>query len=507
MKRRDFVKLTGLGCGAAMAMTMLPKAAAWAADIPGAKGPVFMNEQFGLGREEITRALAAALSKGGDFSEVFFEYKVSTSINIEEDIVKNSSESITLGAGVRVIAGEQVGYAYTSELTEEKLTKAALTAAAIAAGSAKNMKINLTPRAPKSQVYGFGDPFHEKRIAEKIAITRAAYDAAKNYDSKITKVSASLGDDIQYVTIANSEGLYVADTRPQVRLSVSATAEKDGKRNTGNGNNGGRAGADFYKTVETPESIGKRAAEEALLLLTAVDAPAGELPVVLSRHQSGVMIHEAVGHPLEADFAWRKTSIMWDKMNKTVAAPGVTIYDDASIANYRGSLNVDDEGTEPTNAMLIENGTLVGFLHDRLSAKILGAKPNGHARRESFRNPPIPRMNNTVLAGGDRDPDEIIQSVKKGIYAVTYQGGQVSGAGKFTFSVNMGYLIEDGKLTTPIKNATLIGTNVATLMDIDMIGNDTGFFLGTCGKEGQSVPVTCGTPTIRISKMTVGGVA
>jgi TldD protein len=219
------------------------------------------------------------------------------------------------------------------------------------------------------------------------------------------------------------------------------------------------------------------------------------------------MIHEAVGHPLEADGNWKKTSIMWDKMGTMVANPLVTISDDATIPNYRGSLNIDDEGTTTENVMLIEKGKVVGFMNDRLGANILGHKMNGHARRESFMSPPIPRMNNTILAKGDSDPEEIIKSVDKGFYAVSYQGGMVSGTGKFTFSVNLGYMIENGKLTYPLKNATLIGTNIEILKDISMVGSDTGFFLGTCGKDGQSVPVTCGTPTLKISKMTVGGIA
>jgi len=257
--------------------------------------------------------------------------------------------------------------------------------------------------------------------------------------------------------------------------------------------------------VETPESVGKKASEEAINLLSAVDPVSGEQPVVLGSRQSGVMIHEAVGHPLEADANRKKTSIMWDKLGTQVANPIVTIYDDPTIPTYRGSLNVDDEGTIPKKKMLIENGKLVGYLQDRLSAKLMNMEPDGHGRRQTYQHVPIPRMANTVLAPGKSSVEEIIQSVKKGFYAETYQGGQVSDTGKFTFSVNMGYLIEDGKITRPIKNATLIGTNVQILNEVEMIANDTGFFLGTCGKDGQSAPVTAGTPTLKIRQMTVGG--
>jgi TldD protein len=342
-------------------------------------------------------------------------------------------------------------------------------------------------------------------LNSKIGLIREAYNAAQNYDAKISKIQAYLADEIQYVTIANSEGLLVSDARPQVRLIAIATAEDKGNRNTGFYSGGGRIGLGYFKKERTPTEIGKKAAEEAVTLLEAVNPVAGEQPVVLSSAQSGVMVHEAVGHPLEADGNRKKTSIMWDKFNKKVANPIVTIYDDATIPHYRGSMNIDDEGTNTRKAMLIENGTLVGYLQDRLSAKLMNMEMNGHGRRESYQNNPIPRMCNTILARGESDPQEIIQSVKKGFYAVSYQGGQVQDSGKFTFSVNLGYLIEDGKLTRPVKNATLIGTNVQILNEVIMIGNDMGFFLGTCGKEGQSAPVTAGTPTLKIKQMTVGG--
>jgi len=261
----------------------------------------------------------------------------------------------------------------------------------------------------------------------------------------------------------------------------------------------------FFEGVETPASIGEKAAKEAITLLSAVDAEAGEQPVVLGKNNSGVMVHEAVGHPLEGDGNWKKSSIMWDKLGQMVGNPVVTIYDDATIPRSRGSLNVDDEGTRTRKVMLIEKGKLVGYLNDRLSAKMLKMEMNGHGRRDSYRSTPVPRMANTVLASGDADPEEIVRSVKKGFYADTFQGGQVQGTGKFTFSVNLGYLIEDGKLTRPVKNATLIGTNVQILKEIDMVGSDQGFFLGTCGKAGQWAPVTAGTPTVRIRQMTVGG--
>ena len=348
-------------------------------------------------------------------------------------------------------------------------------------------------------------PMSDVKLDTKVTLVKEAYNAAKSHDPRITKVQATLVDEIQYVTIANSEGLLISDVRPQVIMIASATAEDKGVRNTGFKTAGGRVGLNFFRDTTSPTDVGKRAAQDAITLLSAVDPPAGEQPVVLSSYQSGVMIHEAVGHPLEADGNRKKTSIMWDKLGKKVANPIVTIYDDPTIPTNRGSLNIDDEGTVPTRAMLIDKGTLVGFLQDRLSAKLMNMPLNGHGRRMSYRNNPIPRMANTMLGPGDTSVDDILKSVKKGFYAETYQGGEVNDSGKFTFSVNMGYLIEDGKLTKPVKNATLIGTNVQILNEVEMIGNDTNFFLGTCGKDGQSAAVTAGTPTLKIRQMTVGG--
>ena len=504
MDRRNFIKNVGIGAGAMVVAGMFPSGLipvnAMQMQLPD------YEKIFGVTKEEMKKLLDVALSKGGDFSELFFEYTISNSMMMQDDILKSSSEVIIKGVGIRVLRDEQTGYGFTNELTFDKMRETALSAAAIATGNSRIKAANLNVSKPKSNVYDLNKIIAESDLEDKIKLVNEAYSTALKHDNKIIKVTSSLGDSIQFVTIVNSEGDLISDLRPQVRLVVNSTAEKNGKRGTGNYNQGGRVGFDFYHNDFTPEEIGRKASEEALILLEADNAPAGEMPVVLSKDQSGVMIHEAVGHPLEADSNWKGQSIMADKMGKEVANPIVTIYDDATIPNYRGSLSVDDEAVQTENVMLIEKGKLVGYLHDRLSAKMMKTKSNGHGRRESYVNPPIPRMNNTVLARGEANPEDIIKSVKKGFYAVSYQGGQVQNTGKFTFSVNLGYLIEDGKLTKPLKNATLIGSNIDILKDVDMIGNDTGFFLGSCGKDGQTVPVTCGTPSLRIKKMTVGGV-
>lgn len=501
--RRDFLKTGGAGLMAVTGSMLWHDTVS--AD-PARNSPLSLFEQrFGVPRETMKKILGIALSKGGDFSELFFEYKISNSVRMEEGIIKDSSEEISLGVGIRVLKHDQTGYGYTNDLTFEKMKQTALTAAAIAGSSDHLTAANLNTVTPSLTYYDHNRPLSTEPLKAKVDLISRAYNAAIQYDSRVNKVQSWLTDELRTVTIANSDGLLISDVRPQVRLYTRVTAEDKGNRNTALSNGGGRVGMDFFDQNLSPETIGKKAAEEAITLLSAIDPPAGEQTVVLSKDQSGVMIHEAVGHPLEADGNRKKTSIMWDKLNQQVANSIVTIVDDPTIPCYRGTLAVDDEGVPGRKKMLIENGKLVGYIQDRLSAKIMGVNPDGHGRRQSYQNYPIPRMTNTVLEKGESDPEEIIQSVKNGFYAVSYQGGQVQGTGKFTFSVNMGYLIEDGKLTRPVKNATLIGTNVQILNEVDMVGNDMGFFLGTCGKEGQSAPVTAGTPTLRIKKMTVGG--
>lgn len=503
MERREFVKMAGMGAGA-VAVSGLSFDRLMAAEVPTGAAAV-LGERFGLTAKDVRKVLSAALSKGGDFADLFFEYTISTSVVFEDSIVKESSEEVVRGAGVRVLSGNQTGFAHTADLTPKALSRAALTAAAIANRVSSEVAASLRENKFSGKVYDLSRPASEADLTSKIALVKEAYSAALGYDKRIVKATASLNDSLQAVVIANSEGLLASDLRPQVRLSVWATAEDGGKRNTGRSYAGGRVGMAFYEKEASPKTQGEKAAKEALLLVSALDAEAGEQPVVLGRDESGVMIHEAVGHPMEGDAAWRKSTILWDKVGQQVASPLITIYDDATMPNYRGSLQLDDEGTPTVSVPLIEKGVLAGFMHDRLSARILMAKPNGHGRRESYRAIPIPRMNNTVLASGETPPEEIIRSVKKGFYAQTFQGGQVQGTGKFTFSVSLGYLIEDGKLTQPVKNATLIGTNVQILKEVEMVGNDMGFFLGSCGKQGQTVAVTAGTPTLKIAKMTVGG--
>jgi len=466
-----------------------------------------IKERIAIPLENLQKILNIALSSGGDFSEIFLEYKMYNSINMEEDIIKETAESISLGLGIRVISGEKTGYGYTNDLSLEKIKKVALTAASIASGKLQKNSSFLNSFPIKHNFYPVLNPAHKESLEKKILLVQKAYQTAQNFDQKIKKVKVSFIDQIQYVTVFNSEGLMVSDIRPLIKLVCLCIAEKSQKREAGFSGGGGRVGLEYFQSELKPEEIGRDAAREALNLLEAVLSPAGELPIVLAPGYSGVLIHEAVGHLLEADFIRKKTSIFWNKMGEKVGNDQVNIYDDPTIPHFRGSYNTDDEGTVPKKTPLILKGKMTGLLQDRLSAKLMKKSLTGHGRRQDYTCMPIPRMSNTYLDKGEYAPEEIIKSVKKGFYAHKFQGGQVEDSGKFTFSVSSGFLIEDGKLTVPVKQATLIGTSIDILNKIEMIGSDLAFGLqtGTCSKEGQGVPVADGCPTIKISRMTVGG--
>ncbi len=464
-------------------------------------------DHFGLSDEDLRTTLVFALSKGGDFAEVFLEYRAYDYVLMEDDIIKETAESIGIGMGIRVLAGDQTGFGYTNDLSLEKIQRAALTAAAIAKAKYRGAAFRLRERALRRDVARVIRPAHTAGMAKKIGLVREAYGAARHFDPRIAKVKASLQDSVQYVIIANSEGLLVRDVRPMVRLTCVVIAEKNGRREFGYWGGGGRVGLEYFRDVLTPRKIGAEAAAEAVLLLDAVDAPAGEMPIVLSPGHSGVLIHEAVGHLLEADFNRKKTSVFWNKMGKKVGTEQVTIHDDPTIPASRGSYNVDDEGTAPRKTLLIEKGVVRGLLQDKLSAGLMKRPLTGHGRRQDYSHWPVPRMANTYIDRGEYDPAEILASVKKGFYVDSLQGGQVEDSGKFTFSVSLGHLIEDGKLTAPVRQATLIGTNIDILKRLVRVGSDLAFGLqtGTCSKEGQDVPVNDGCPTMKISRMTVGG--
>jgi TldD protein len=464
-------------------------------------------DHFHLDPTDLSKVLGLALSSGGDFAEIFMEHRTNDFVNMEEDIIKETAESVSLGLGVRVLSGDKTGFGYTNDLALEKVEKAALTASAIASGKAKALPARVRDKRLANSAYRVSVPADKAGLRKKIALVREAYGAAQKSDARIVKIKAYFQDSLSNIAILNSEGLFVRDTRPMVKLVCVAISEKNGRRELGFWGGGGRVGLEYFQEVLTPRAIGEQAAHEAVILLEAGDAPAGEMPIVLSPGHSGVLIHEAVGHLLEADFNRKKTSIFWNKMGKKVGSDLVTIYDDPTIPSFRGSYNVDDEGTVPRRTLLIEKGVVRGLLQDRLSAGLMGRPLTGHGRRQDYSNAPIPRMANTYIDRGEYAPEEILGSVRKGFYVASLSGGQVEDSGKFTFSVSLGYLIEGGRLTAPVKQATLIGTNIDILKRIEMAGSDLEFGLqtGTCSKDGQDVPVADGCPTLKISKMTVGG--
>lgn len=463
---------------------------------------------FQLQPADLKKVLSLALARGGEFADIFLEYRTSLSILMEEDIIKESSESVTLGLGLRVIDGERTGYAYTNDLSEEKLRSVALAASAMArAGTAQKLPARFRNPGLVQDVVRARLVATSRPLQEKVQLVERAYRSALNYNPAIKKVQVAYGESLQHIKIVNSEGLFVEDRRPMVKLVVMALAEKNGRRESGFCGGGGRVGLEYFNRELTPETIGQEAAGEAWLLLEAADPPAGEMPVVLSPGHSGVLIHEAVGHLLEADFIRKKTSVLWNKLGKRVGSEQLNIYDDPTLSGFRGSYNFDDEGHRPQKTLLVEKGLVRGFLQDLLSARLMKMEPTGHGRREDFSCWPLPRMANTYIDRGEYDPEEIIRSVSKGFYVSRLSGGQVEDSGQFTFSVTLGYLIEGGRLGRPVRQATLIGNNLDILQKVEMVGSDLrfGWQTGTCSKEGQDVPVTDGCPTMKISGMTVGG--
>ena len=457
-----------------------------------------------------TRLLGLALEAGGDYADLYFEFRVSADYALEEEQVRTLGRGITLGLGVRVTKGDATGYAYTEDLAWERMAHAARTAGQIAAGGGHapvGVSAPTQVKAPK--FYEIGQPSLVVPAVDKLALLRAADKAARAYDPRIVKVEASFAEAIKEILLFTSDGKMAHDIQPMLRIGVRAVAEQEGKRQAGSGGGGGRWGMDYFASAQTEAAAhGREAARVAIAMLDAIDAPAGEMPVVLAPGDSGILLHEAVGHGLEADFNRKETSNYTGQVGKPVASPLCTVVDDGTVHGSRGAINVDDEGYAGQRNVLIENGVLVGYMHDRLSAKHFGVRPSGNGRRESFRAMPLPRMTNTALLAGKDNPEDIIKSVKRGVYAKRFSGGQVNITnGDFVFSLSESYLIEDGKLTAPLKGVNLIGNGPDVLRRVDMLGSDYELSDGiwTCGKDGQSVPVNVGTPTVRIASITVGG--
>ncbi len=464
---------------------------------------------FSLQENEIQHALGRVKVKDVDYADIYIESSISESVSMEEGIVKRAVKSISQGAGVRATAGEKTGFAYSDELSKRDLAIAADTARYIANSPQGDSPIAVTHRPQLAQnLYPIETPNTEIATQDRIDLLNLIDAEARKYDPRITKVMASFNTEHKVIMVATSEGFMVGDVQPLSRLQVTCIAEEGLNRQVGSYGGGGRIGFSFYQEENRAREYAQEAARQAILNLSAIDAPAGVMPVVLAGGWPGILLHEAIGHGLEADFNRRKTSAFSNLLGQRVASDVCTIVDDGTLPFRRGSLNIDDEGTPTTRTVLIENGMLRGFITDRLNARLMGIPLTGNGRREDFRSIVLPRMTNTFMLAGQSDPEEIIGSVKNGLYAASFGGGQVDITnGKFVFSASEAYLIEDGKVTKPVKGATLIGSGPDILKQVSMVGHDLKLDsgIGTCGKEGQSVPVGVGLPTIRIDEITVGG--
>jgi TldD protein len=453
------------------------------------RAPFAPGGAYEIDGEICRKLLTIALGRGGDYADLFFEYRASGSLSFEEGITRSAARGTSVGLGVRVQRGDATGYAHVEDLSWDAIGVEAL-----------------VPSVPRDR-YAVDRPTMQVDGRDKRALLERASRAALAADSRVKKVEASFAEEVREILVATSTGIISRDVQPLFRFGIRVIAEDGNRRESGRSGGGGRMTLGYF-TDASPERHAVEAARQAIVLLDARDAPAGQMPVVLAPGDSGILLHEAVGHGLEADFNRKGTSNYTGQVGKAVASELCTVVDDPSLLGSRGSINVDDEAAEPRKNVLIEGGVLCGYMHDRLSARALRTEPTGNGRRESFASVPMPRMTNTILTAGPHDPEEIVKSVKKGVFAKTFGGGQVDiSNGDFVFSLTESYLIEDGRITAPLKGVNLIGNGPETLREVSMLGNDVAVSDGiwTCGKDGQSVPVGVGCPTVKISRITVGG--
>ena len=467
----------------------------------------FFEDRFGLTSSALERLLGSQLAGRVDHADLFLEYRISEELTLEEGAVKKASRHVSQGAGIRAQSGERTGYAHTDDLALPNLEEAARQARAIADQAGTGAVVAVGMGRPHD-LYTLAEPPVVAALDRKLALLNQVDAAARAIDPRVKQVIASLGSEDVVVLIATPSGWTVGDVRPLTRLNVTVIVEENGRREIGSYGGGGRVPLDFFLEDERWRRFTSEAVRQGTVKLRAIEAPAGEMTVVLGPGWPGILLHEAVGHGLEGDFNRKQTSAFAGRMGQKVASELVTVIDDGTIANRRGSLNVDDEGVPTRRNVLIENGVLVGYMQDRLNARLMGSEPTGNGRRESYAHQPMPRMTNTFMLAGKDDPADILRSVPRGLYAVNFGGGQVDiTSGKFVFSASEAYLIEDGKVTQPVKGATLIGNGPDALTRVSRVGNDLKMDegVGTCGKDGQSVPVGVGLPTIRIDGITVGG--
>ena len=465
-------------------------------------------EPAGLGETELMRLIGQLMSGSVDYGDLYFQYSRHESWSLEEGKVKSGSHSIEQGVGVRACAGEKTGFAYSDEIVLPALLEAAGAARAIVQQGAQARVPAAFHGEPGRQLYRPDDPLASLADEAKVKLLERVEREARAQDPRVKQVMASLASTHEVVLVVRSDGVIAGDVRPLVRLNVTVIVESNGRREQGSSGGGGRFTYDYFSRADQALCYAREAVRQALVNLDAAEAPAGTMPVVLGPGWPGILLHEAIGHGLEGDFNRKGTSAFAGKLGKRVASEQCTVVDDGTIPDRRGSLNVDDEGTTTQKTVLIENGILKGYMQDTLNARLMGVAPTGNGRRESYAHLPMPRMTNTYMLAGKYDPREIIASVDRGLYAVNFGGGQVDiTSGKFVFSASEAYLIENGKITRPVKGATLIGNGPDVLTRVSMVGNDLQLDpgVGTCGKEGQSVPVGVGQPTLKIDSLTVGG--
>lgn len=468
---------------------------------------LFALNHFGVSGEDLKKVLATALEKGGDYADLFFEHTYSNSMGLQDNIVNRSSSNIDFGVGVRVLSGDQTGYAYVENVTLAEMLKAARTAARIANDSSNKIPANLSEKLVTKNYYAVKMPWDEVSVQSKTPFLQQLNNEVFALDKRVQKVSAFLGDSTTHILFCNTEGQLYYDYRPMATFGVICIMEENGKIENSYAARSFRMGYEFL-TNDIVKEIAAEVVNKTSLLFNAIKPKGGEMPVVMGAGGSGILLHEAIGHAFEADFNRKDTSIFSDQLNQKICNEHINVVDDGTIPFNRGSINIDDEGIDGQKTYIVKNGILNSYLHDRISARHYGIASTGNGRRESFRQAPLPRMRATYMEAGNVSEEEIISSVKNGIYADVFSNGQVQiGAGDFTFFVKSGYLIENGKLTTPIKDINIIGNGPKALADITMVGNNVKIDNGTwtCGKDGQSCPVTCGMPSVLVSKLTVGG--
>ena len=465
--------------------------------------------QFGLTEALLREVLSEALGRGADDADLYFEHLNATSVSLSDGKVNQASTNVDLGVGVRVVAGDSVGYAYTEDLSLAAMKEAAQVAAQIAAGGQPRAvaAVGSKGRRELADRYAICQPWEGVGMAARVDLVRAWEQAAFARDPRVRQVESTLTDAQRHILIARPDGRLVYDYQPMTRGLVSVTAEFQGRKDSAKANIAQRRGLEFYSAANVAHLVNK-AVDDTMILFEAVKPPAGEMTVVLGAGSAGILLHEAIGHGLEADLNRKGSSIYADKVGQRIAPKGVTVVDDGTLPHERGSINTDDEGNPAERTVLVEDGVLRGYLHDEISARHYNVEPTGSGRRESFRCPVLPRMRTTFMENGSFTPEEIIASVKSGIYCSAFQNGQVEiGAGDFAFYVRHGYLIEDGKLTRPIRDVNVVGNGPKVLETVEMVGNDLKIDIGgwTCGKDKQKVPVSQGMPTVRVERLSVGG--